>query len=121
MLLGKLYQINETRSDENGDIVNVSFDASHEIFKGHFPHLPVVPGVCQLQMLEEVVSQLTSKAYHIKEAHQVKFLALLNPVKSKNVILEIARSVNEEGSLSVVAKYYDDKETFFRFKGSLHE
>ncbi len=119
MLLGNFFRINHIEHATDTDTVQVSFDASHEIFKGHFPHLPVVPGVCQMQMLEEVVSHITGTEFRIIEAGQVKFLALLNPVKSQNITLEISRKAEGSG-LSVTARYYDQAETFFRFKGKLN-
>lgn len=119
MLLGNFFLINHIEHSPESDMVQVSFNAAHEIFKGHFPHLPVVPGVCQMQMLEEVVSHIAGSEFRITEAGQVKFLALLNPVKSQSITLEINRKAEDSG-LNVTARYYDQAETFFRFKGKLN-
>ncbi len=120
MLLGSFYQINDIQHQDQNDLVHISFNPSHEIFKGHFPHLPVVPGVCQIQILEEVISHVTAKPYVVKEAGQVKFLALLNPVKSPTITLDIHRESTNDGTIAVTARYFSDTETFFRFKGQLH-
>ncbi len=56
----------------------------------------------------------------MKEAGQIKFLALLNPLKSPEITLEIKREISNDNSTSVIARYFNDAETFFRFKGLLH-
>ena len=119
MLLGNFYQILETGQDGQTYRVKVAFNAAHEIFKGHFPDLPVVPGVCQTQMLIETLSQLLNRQLELKLAHHIKFLALLNPAKENTIELEIKIEKQEGEHLWVSAIYTSPAETFFRFKGEL--
>lgn len=119
MLLGNFYRILETEKDGQTYRVKVAFNSAHEIFTGHFPDLPVVPGVCQTQMLIETLSQLLNRQVELRLAHHIKFLALLNPEKENIIGLEIKIDRQEGEHLWVSAVYSSPSETFFRFKGEL--
>jgi len=120
MLLGSIYNIIESGKEGTTYHLKVSFNPAHKIFEGHFPDLPVVPGVCQTQMLVETLSHLLSRNLEIKHAHHIKFLALLNPVKDNQLNLAIKIEKEEGDILWVSALYSSEAETFFRFKGELH-
>ena len=119
MLLGSFYHIIESSKEGQTYRAKVQFDAAHEIFKGHFPDLPVVPGVCQTQMLLETLSSLIGKPVEMKMAHHIKFLALLNPTKVKELTLEIKIDKEVGSDFFVSANYFTPEEVFFRFKGEL--
>ncbi len=117
MLLGSFYHIIESSKDGQTYRAKVRFNAAHEIFKGHFPDLPVVPGVCQTQMLQETLNHITGKNFEMKLAHHIKFLALLNPTKVSELLCEIKIEKEEGETLFVSAFYSTPEEMFFRFKG----
>ncbi len=117
MLLGSFYTIKESSKDGQTIRVKVEFNPAHDIFKGHFPDLPVVPGVCQTQMLVETLSYVLTRPVEMKLAHHIKFLALLNPVKTRDLDLEIKIDKQEGKHLWVSALYTSPEEIFFRFKG----
>lgn len=117
MLQGNFYTINKSSAEDNTFKLRVEFNAAHEIFKGHFPDLPVVPGVCQTQMLVEILEYMLKRPVQLKYANHIKFLALLNPVKNKEVDIEIKIDKEETDSFWVTAFYTSPQEIFFRFKG----
>lgn len=119
MLLGSFFNILESKNEGQSYFVKVKFNAAHPIFKGHFPDLPVVPGVCQTQMLTETLSNLLNRPIEIKNAHHIKFLALLNPEKANQIDMEIKIDKQENDTLWVSALYFNPSEMFFRFKGEL--
>lgn len=119
MLLGNFYHILESSKDGQTYRVKVAFNAAHEIFKGHFPDLPVVPGVCQTQMLIEVLGQVLNRPIEMRLAHHIKFLALLNPTKENTIDMEIKIDKEEADRIWVSAIYTSPVETYFRFKGEL--
>ena len=69
-LRNSLYYPVGSREADSGRIVTVRFDESHPIFKGHFPGHPVVPGVCLVQIAEELLSD--------RSGHSVRFTAVRN-------------------------------------------
>lgn len=117
MLLGSFYNIKELVREGQTFRVKVDFNAAHEIFKGHFPDLPVVPGVCQTQMLLEILNHALARPIEMKLAHHIKFLALLNPTKVSELTCDIKIDKEEGEKLFVSASYFTPEEMFFRFKG----
>ena len=120
MLLGTFFNLSASSHEGQVFKATATFNAEHAIFKGHFPDLPVVPGVCQVQMLTETLSQMLGRKVEIKRAQHIKFLALLNPTKVKELSLEIKIEKEDAGVLLISAIYNNSDETFFRFKGELN-
>lgn len=59
---------------------SLTFDPAFPGFEGHFPGNPIVPGVCQL-LLVELLAQLAANAPELRTAEiiQMKFRAPLRP------------------------------------------
>ena len=75
MLLDDFYRIEEWLASGAVLLLN----ADHPIFAGHFPGQPVVPGACQLQIVQELLSHLLGGEYHLVKADQIKFLTPIDP------------------------------------------
>ena len=54
MLLNDFYQITEQASQA----FRIRLNPAHEIYRAHFPGQPITPGVCQIQLVTELLSQL---------------------------------------------------------------
>ena len=117
MLLGSFYKIIDSANEGEKLTATVQFDATHPIFSGHFPTLPVVPGVCQTQMLHEVLSYILKKELTMNRVSQIKFLDLLNPVKTPNIRMNIKLTPETDGKFFVNADYFWEDISYFRFKG----
>ena len=68
---------------------DVYFDPSHIIYKAHFPDQPVTPGVCIIQMITELASDITQQKLTLECAKNVKFLSLLIPSNETPVRVEL--------------------------------
>ncbi|HXS36317.1 MAG TPA: hypothetical protein VN721_06420 [Flavipsychrobacter sp.] len=79
MLMNNFYTIKDEQRGENSFSCKVSFDASHDIFKGHFPDQPVVPGVCMMEIVKELLQKQIGKKLWLRNAGNVKFLQLITP------------------------------------------
>ena len=44
-------------STHSNEIINaqLQLNPAHRVFEGHFPGQPVVPGVCMVQMIKEIL------------------------------------------------------------------
>jgi len=52
LLESSLYQVVEN----NEDSFKIELNFNHKIFKGHFPGSPILPGVCIIQIVKEVLN-----------------------------------------------------------------
>ena len=97
MLMNKLYIEKSFQINENEIIAQVCVDKNHSIFDGHFPEQPVLPGVCMMQLVKDLVEKAMSKKITMLEVIYCKFLNMLDP--SKNNIVDIFISIKENESL----------------------
>ena len=88
MLLENLYTISRKNAVENSQVQhNISLKKEHEIFKGHFPSQPVLPGVVMLQLCKELLEKHLDVHFFISKTSRVKFLALVDPSEKKELVI----------------------------------
>jgi len=108
-----------SRSAVPGQVeARISFNADHPIFKGHFPGLPVVPGVCMMQIAREIMEVSLGKPLAIVSADNMKFMSVIDPNKNTEVDVKVAYS-DDGDSYSVNASIFTDNATFFKMKATL--
>lgn len=96
----------------------IAFNKNHRILEGHFPGLPVVPGVCMLQIVREIMEVNTGKELRIAGAENMKFLSVINPEQNNEVDV-VVNYVDEDGKLSINATLFAGTVTFFKLKATL--
>ncbi len=94
MLIKELYHIQSF--DETGGTVEASIklNKDHEVFKGHFPGNPIMPGVCTIQIVKELTEKALDKALFLCIVSNVKFMAIINPEKNENI--QVVLNISEE-------------------------
>lgn len=85
MLKDDLYIIQQTHEENNSINANVELNKLHEIFKGHFPGQPVLPGVCMLQMTREILETFFKCNLQLVKADDIRFTAMVDPAKNKEL------------------------------------
>lgn len=96
----------------------LSINKDHDILKGHFPGKPIVPGVCMMQIITELMELRTKRNLRIKEAQNMKFLSVIDPVQ--NNIIEASVSFIEDNSYVLVdASLFAGSVIFFKLKAIL--
>jgi 3-hydroxyacyl-[acyl-carrier-protein] dehydratase len=117
MLQHNLFTFTDLQTE--GDIVktNIKLNPLHPIFKGHFPDNPILPGVCMMQMVKEVVDAYTNKKTKLILAQDLKFLSVINP--EENTIIQMELKINiEDERIRVAAQLLDNATVLFKFKGN---
>ena len=117
MLQGSFYTILTNRSENGSMDVSIEINPDHHIFEGHFPQIPVVPGVCMMQMVKELVEGFTGQKLRLAKADHLKFLTIINPRENKLLQVNIAVIHSPQQSFQVTAAFSHKATTFFKFKG----
>lgn len=117
MLLNNFFTISNIESAGQEIKASLVINASHRIFEGHFPGQPVVPGVCMMQMIKEILEQVLGKSTNLVSASEMKFLAVINPVENNLVNAFLKYSLEENGAINVFASLIKDESIYFKFKG----
>lgn len=119
MLKNSLYQLSSLHQNEAGAYVaKVKLDATHEIFEGHFPGQPILPGVCLLEMVKEILITIRNKPLQLKSAATIKYLKLVDPSTDPELIIEIAVTGEEELLKVNVSSFLADGSANFKMKAS---
>src|SRR5690349_7128549 len=118
-MLKDFYKINQVTSQAEGNktkiAAHLTINKSHPIFDGHFPGLPIVPGVCMVQIVKEITEYQLSKKLVMTSASNIKFLSVINPLKNNEVNAEIVLAPTSN-SFDVEAKLFFGELTFFKIK-----
>jgi len=119
MLLNDFYTVEATTAPApNAREARLRLNPDHAVFEGHFPGRPVVPGVCMIQMVTEILTEVLGRKVQLVASSTTRFLNIIDPNIHPIVHLKINWA---EDTLSVVvaeAELYFEDQTFFRLKGS---
>ncbi|MEI6433556.1 MAG: 3-hydroxyacyl-ACP dehydratase [Bacteroidota bacterium] len=126
MLSGIFFNIDTvTLSELSGNQLQISalvlLNPSHQIFQGHFPGNPVVPGVCQIQMIKELIEQGIKKTIRLTESDNIKFLLMINPLEIPRLKFDILIKKLSEKQFTATATISYESSLFLKFKGKFED
>lgn len=121
MLLKDFYSIKSIdKNDEYNYVVILFINEKHDVFKGHFPGNPIMPGVCMMQIIKELTEQITNTTLVMQSLSNVKFMALINPFVTPELRLELNITNTEADTIKVKNTTYFD-ETIALKLGSVYK
>jgi 3-hydroxyacyl-[acyl-carrier-protein] dehydratase len=106
-----------TEADESIK-AEVELNANHQIFKGHFPTQPVLPGACMVQMLKEVLQKAKNCHLQFHKGQNIKFISLVVPGGNNVLTFKIQTKIIPDGLLSVNSTLYSGDVASMKFSGS---
>lgn len=89
MLIEGLYSTETFNKNEDGLSAQIKLNPKHEIFKGHFPGKPIMPGVCMIQIIKELTERSLGQDLFLSVASNVKFMAIINPETDPILLIDI--------------------------------
>jgi len=110
MLLKDFYKvISLENTAENNYLAVILINEKHEVFKGHFPDNPIMPGVCMMQIIKELTEQISESSLFMQSLSNVKFMALINPFNTPELRLELDISLTDTDLVKVKnVTYFND-------------
>lgn len=117
MSLQSLYTINNLLVSDADLDAQIAFYPTHEIFNGHFPGQPIVPGVCLVHIVKELASTIAEEEVLLTKSGNIKFLNIIDPQQNPEVSIKAAFVKNEDGGLSITANIFSGDVVYFKFKG----
>lgn len=72
-------------------------------FQGHFPGVPILPGVMQLQFAHQVAEEMIGRELSLKAVKKMKFVKVIEPADRISVDLE-----GDEGEVRYTIKKGDE-------------
>ena len=100
MLIKELYRITSFQENQGTVEASVLLNKDHEVFQGHFPGNPIMPGVCTIQLVKELTERALKTELFLSVVSNVKFMAIINPHKNETIrtVLQISE---EDDSVKV--------------------
>lgn len=97
MLIDNFYEVvSINNADTNLYTALVRLNTSHDVFKGHFPNNPVMPGICMMQIIKELSEGIVKCELFMEQVLNVKFMALINPEKCNELTFSLQIDEQEE-------------------------
>ena len=79
-MIPNLYKIiSISASGEDSVSFDLQLNRKCEIFKGHFPGQPVLPGVCTLEIIKDCISNIRGNKVILSGISQCKFTGMVDP------------------------------------------
>jgi 3-hydroxyacyl-[acyl-carrier-protein] dehydratase len=121
--LNDLYVIKEIREEMAGNkfTIQIEINAGHAIFRGHFPGNPVLPGVCTVQIIKELLAHQLKRNVNLKRAGTIKYLSFINPEMNRLISIDLQVKEGEEGQLICNASVFHEATVFCSFRGEWAE
>jgi len=117
MLVNDFFTISKLEEEGFEIRAELVINANHKIFEGHFPGHPVVPGVCMMQMVKEIIERVVAEKTNLVRAGEMKFLAIINPKENNMIRATLKYNIEENGNMAVSATLFKGSLINFKFKG----
>lgn len=119
MLSGDFFRIGKTDQTDGHVTASITLNSEHRVYQGHFPGMPVVPGVCQVQIVKEVLCHCLNNAFLLSESRVCKFINMMNPLDVIHLKCEISWSVTSQEDISFSGELSDENRIYLKIKGTL--
>ena len=78
-LINDLFEVVSTKQGEDNYQCQVKFSREHRYYKAHFPGNPVTPGVCLMQIGEEILEEKYGKQLQLNVVKTIRFKKIVGP------------------------------------------
>lgn len=122
MLLPHLYKIlSSAKIDEKVFEFIVEINPEHNIFKGHFPQRPILPGVCTINIVKECICSVLHKELHFMNITQCKFMGMVDPYTDNKLVVDITINTDNPNEIIVHSSILNSNVNVFKIKAALTE
>lgn len=109
-LKNDFFRIVQNDDSYNENRIEIVLNPNHDIFKSHFPGNPIVPGVCQIQIITELMEMLLGKKLYLSEVKNIKYISVLVPNDKEIIEVSFNKISKDEDSVRVfVAVSFNNK------------
>jgi 3-hydroxyacyl-[acyl-carrier-protein] dehydratase len=110
MTFSELYKIETFQLSEDRTMLEATIliNSHHDIFNGHFPGNPILPGVCHIEIICDLLQLAFDRNFTLSKAKNIKFLNVVQPEAQPKLIYRL--DITDEGnakSISGSSKFPD--------------
>lgn len=105
VLQDNLFSIMSQAQEDGQPAFQVRIHKEWPIYKAHFPGHPITPGVCIVQMIQELLQAYLGREVSPRKAKTVKYTAIISPDEVSELSVSFPKiEEQEDGSLKVQAQ-----------------
>ncbi len=105
VLQDNLFSIMSQAQEDGQPAFQVRIHKEWPIYKAHFPGHPITPGVCIVQMIQELLQVHLGREVSLRKAKTVKYTAIISPDEVSELSVSFPKiEQQEDGSLKVQAQ-----------------
>ena len=102
----KVYAILEAHDNEGDINYLIDIDFSHPVFKGHFPGMPIVPGVILIEALAQTASILVMHSFNLTSDNKLVYFMSIEGAKFRKPVVPNDEIFFEVKIVSRVKSFY---------------
>jgi 3-hydroxyacyl-[acyl-carrier-protein] dehydratase len=119
-LQDNLYTILQKQQEEGGTpVFQLQINKEWPIYKAHFPGHPITPGVCIVQMIQELLQVFLGRTVNLRKAKNVKYLSIISPEEVSTLSVSFSKIEEQpDGSLKVQAQVTSGETTYTKLSAT---
>lgn len=118
LLEDRFYHLDSWRQEDGHAEFSISLLPDCDVYRGHFPGHPVCPGVCEMQLLKELVAHAVGHRLTISHIKRCRLTAVATPTTCPKLKADVQYSVGG-GVVSVAGTIADTEKQYMDFKGEM--
>jgi len=120
-MLTDLFTI-ESVTEENpcAFLAKASVDANHPVFQGHFPGIPVLPGVCSLYLIRTCAERFLGCCMRYNTVDFCKFTAMIDPLRNEQITVK-GNIKQDEEEIQIKAMMLYGNRTVLKLQATVRE
>ena len=119
MLIPNFYKIKKFEEIDHQIHAAIRLNPDHELYRGHFPGQPVMPGVVQLQIVKELLEKALEKNLLLSRLVSAKYYAMIIPGDSTDIEISIRIKTVEDGEYKITAEIKNETTLFTKVRAVL--
>ena len=105
ILKDNLFNIASLQELDGSTIFEVHLHPEWPIYQAHFPGHPITPGVCIVQMVQELLQWYFQRKLTLRQAKNIKYVSIVSPEEITDLTVTFSRIENQpDGSMKVQAQ-----------------
>lgn len=106
------FRVVASQQDDTTATYTVTLNPEHFVFKAHFPGNPITPGVCQLGIVEELMSCLKGLPLRVSHINNIKYMNIISPTDNATFDVVLSRVQQVDNGYSVQCLLKGDQTAF---------
>lgn len=112
ILKDKLYKILDATETPEGVSYDISLRGEHPIYQAHLPGKPITPGICIIQIVQELLADHLHRNLSTSSIKNAKFLSILEPT-GKTIVVHLSKIEQTGDKIAVQSMIVDSQNTIY--------